>query len=69
MVYLWKLAGSPAAQGVGFSDVPAGAAYAQAVAWAVSKGITNGTSPTTFSPGSTCSRGEIMTFLYRDLVG
>ena len=65
--YLWKLAGSPAAQGAGFSDVPAGAAYAQAVAWAVSNGITNGTSATTFSPGSICTRGQIMTFLYRDL--
>ena len=42
-------------------------AYAQAVAWAVSNGITNGTSATTFSPGSICTRGQIMTFLYRDL--
>jgi len=68
VTYLWKLAGGPAAQGGGFSDVPASAAYAQAVAWAVSKQITNGTSPTTFSPGDTCTRGQIMTFLYRDLV-
>ena len=68
VTYLWKLAGSPAAQGAGFSDVPANAPYAQAVAWAVGKGVTNGTSPTTFSPGDTCTRGQIATFLYRDLV-
>lgn len=67
MMYLWKLAGSPAAQGSGFTDVPAGAEYAQAVAWAVREGITNGTSASTFSPGNTCTRGQIMTFLYRDL--
>ena len=57
-----------APQGAGFSDVPAGASYAQAVAWAVGKGVTNGTSPTTFSPGDTCTRGQIVTFLHRDLV-
>ena len=68
VTYLWKLAGSPAAQGGGFSDVPASASYAKAVAWAVEKGITNGTSPTTFSPGDTCTRGQIVTFLHRDLV-
>lgn len=67
VVYLWKLAGSPAADGGGFSDVAAGAGYAQAVAWAVKRGITKGTSETTFSPESVCTRGQIMTFLYRDL--
>ncbi len=48
-----------------FSDVPAGAYYSQPVDWAVQKGITSGTSPTTFSPGKTCSRAEIVTFLWR----
>ena len=45
----------------------ASAPYAQAVAWAVKEGITNGTSATTFSPSATCTRGQIVTFLYRDL--
>lgn len=49
----------------GFSDVPASAAYAQAVTWAVENGITAGTSDTTFSPNNTCTRGEIVTFLHR----
>ncbi|WP_298033095.1 S-layer homology domain-containing protein [uncultured Dysosmobacter sp.] len=65
--YLWKLAGSPAASGSAFTDVPAGADYAQAVAWAVKNGVTSGTSQTTFSPDTTCTRGQIVTFLYRDL--
>ncbi len=48
-----------------FSDVPGGAYYSQPVDWAVQKGITSGTSPTTFSPGRTCTRAEIVTFLWR----
>lgn len=64
--FIWQAAGSPAtAVANSFTDVPAGAGYAQAVAWAVSKGITNGTSATTFSPDKTCTRAEIVTFLYR----
>ncbi|MCI5690230.1 MAG: S-layer homology domain-containing protein [Clostridiales bacterium] len=35
--------------------------------WAVEKGITTGTSKTTFAPDNTCTRGQIVTFLYRDL--
>lgn len=66
VTYLWKLAGQPAAGASGFSDVPAGADYAQAVAWAVGDGITSGTSATTFSPDSICTRGQIVTFLYQD---
>lgn len=65
VTYLWKLAGSPAAAAAGFADVPANADYAQAVAWAVASGVTNGTSATTFAPGGTCTRGQIVTFLYR----
>jgi len=65
--YLWKLAGSPAVSGSVFTDVPAGSDYAQAVAWAVENGITSGTSRTTFSPDTTCTRGQIVTFLYRDI--
>jgi len=63
--YLWKLAGSPKTGTSTFSDVSANADYAQAVAWAVEQGITSGTSATTFSPDATCTRGQIVTFLYR----
>ncbi len=65
VTYLWKLAGKPSAGSTAFSDVPASADYAQAVAWAVAQGITNGTGDTTFSPDATCTRGQIVTFLYR----
>lgn len=67
VTYLWKLAGKPAAEAAAFTDVDAGAEYAQAVAWAVKKGVTAGTSATTFAPDNTCTRGQIVTFLYRDL--
>jgi YD repeat-containing protein len=66
-LYLWRCAGSPGASSASFGDVPADAPYAAAVAWAVEKGVTKGTSDTTFSPDSTCTRGQIATFLYRDL--
>lgn len=62
--YLWRLAGKPAVSEYSFTDVPAGE-DAQAVAWAVSKGITNGTGNGTFSPNAICTRGQIVTFLYR----
>lgn len=66
--YFWKQAGSPNTELTGkFTDIPADASYAQAVAWAVENGITAGTSDTTFSPDSTCTRGQIVTFLYRAL--
>ena len=48
-----------------FTDVPAGQWYADPVAWAVDKGITNGTTPTTFSPGQDCTEIQILTFLWR----
>ena len=63
--FIWQAAGSPPASGGGFSDVPASADYAQAVAWAVANGVTNGTGSNTFSPNNTCTRGQIVTFLYR----
>ena len=49
----------------GFMDVPAAQYYADPVAWAVEKGITNGTSRLTFSPESPCTRGQVVTFLWR----
>ena len=71
-MYLWKLAKSPAMRGdtlnsvIGaFKDVDPESEYAQAVAWAVNLGITKGTTETTFSPDKTCTRGQIVTFLYR----
>ena len=68
MRFLWRYAGSPEASAPGdFTDVAPNAPYAQAVAWAVEKGVTSGTSSTTFSPDSICTRGQIVTFLYREL--
>lgn len=63
--FIWKQAGRPSASGCKFIDVPSSASYAQAVAWAISNGVTYGTSNTTFSPDANCTRGQIITFLYR----
>ena len=52
---------------VTFTDVPANAYYADAVTWAVLKGVTKGTTDTTFSPNASCTRAQIVTFLYRFL--
>lgn len=66
VTFLWRAAGSPAPGGLsGFSDVPAGAYYADAVAWAVENGITSGVSKTEFKPNDSCTRGQIVTFLHR----
>ena len=66
VTFLWRAAGSPAPKNMSsFTDVPADAFYAKAVAWAVENGITNGTSATAFSPNATCSRAQIVTFLWR----
>lgn len=51
----------------GFTDVPANADYAQAVSWAVDKGVTAGVSKTQFGPDVVCTRGQIVTFLYAAL--
>ena len=48
-----------------FSDVPADSYFADAVAWAQANGVTTGTTETTFSPDSDCTRAQIVTFLYR----
>ena len=65
VTFLWKQAGSPAADPASFTDVSAEAEYAPAVAWAMEKKITGGTTATTFEPDKTCTRGQIVTFLYR----
>ncbi len=68
VTYQWKAAGKPdAAQEAAFGDVRPDSAYAKAVAWAVERGITAGTSDITFSPDQICTRGQIVTFLYKDL--
>ena len=63
--YLWILAGRPAAPTTQFADVPANSNYAQAVSWAYTQGVTDGTSASTFTPSATCTRGQIVTFLWR----
>ena len=67
VTFLWRTAGSPASKTstMPFTDVPVGSYYYDAVLWAVENGITKGTSDTTFSPNMTCSRAQIITFLWR----
>ena len=67
VTFLWRAAGSPAAKSavMPFTDVKAGSYYYDAVLWAVEKGITKGTSDTMFSPDATCTRAQIVTFLWR----
>ena len=67
VTFLWRAAGSPAPKSVSmpFTDVPKGSYYEMAVLWAVENGITKGTSDTTFSPDATCSRAQIVAFLWR----
>ena len=66
VTFLYRAAkGEPVDAANPFKDVKAGQYYTDAVMWAVENGITNGTSPTTFSPDKTCTRGQIVTFLYR----
>ncbi len=68
VTYIWKAAGAPAAsKAAAFTDVTPGTETAGAVAWAVEKGVTNGTTATTFTPARTCTRANIVTFLYRAL--
>mgnify|MGYP003288227313 CR=1 FL=1 len=70
VTFLWRAAGSPEPKTASsFTDVPANAYYAKAVAWAVENGITNGMTATTFAPNATCTRGQSVTFLYRALKG
>ncbi|MGI5875169.1 MAG: S-layer homology domain-containing protein [Bacillota bacterium] len=67
VTFQWRAAGSPAPQGSNnpFVDVKAGAFYENAVLWAVANGVTNGTDDTHFSPNDTCTRGQVVTFLFR----
>ena len=66
MTYLHRFAGSvDASYGVSFTDVSPNVYYAPAIRWATSRGITNGTTPSTFSPDVPCTKAQIVTFLYR----
>ena len=70
VTFLWRAAGSPEPKAMSsFTDVPANAYYAKAVAWAVENGITNGMTATMFAPDATCTRGQSVTFLHRVLKG
>ena len=65
VTFLWRYAGSPVVPGRNpFRDVSAGDYYYDAVLWAVSAGVTSGTSDTAFSPGDPCTRAQVVTFLW-----
>ena len=67
VTFLWRAAGEPERAGTEspFRDVRETDYFCKAVAWAVEKGITRGTSADKFSPDATCTRAQIVTFLYR----
>ncbi len=67
VTFLWRAAGEPAPKSTQtlFTDLKPGAFYEKAVAWAVEEGITKGLTDTTFGPDATCTRGQIVTFLWR----
>ena len=67
VTFLWRTVGSPKPEtrAMPFTDVPVGSYYYDAVLWAVENGITKGTSDTTFSPNMTCTRAQIVAFLWR----
>ena len=67
VTFLWRAAGEPKLTGAKnpFTDVKSGDYFYNAVLWAVEKGITQGTSATTFSPNAPCTRAHVVTFLWR----
>ena len=67
VTFLWRAAGSPEPEtrAMPFADIPVGSYYYDAVLWAVENGITKGTSDTTFTPNMTCTRAQIVAFLWR----
>lgn len=65
MTFLFRASKASADGAPAFSDVAADAYYAEAVKWATDNGITNGTTSSTFSPGSGCTRAQIVMFLWR----
>lgn len=69
MTFLFRASKASADGTPAFGDVAADAYYAEAVKWATDNGITNGTTSSTFSPGSGCTRAQIVTFLWRLYAG
>ena len=65
VTFLYRALGTAPTTVNGFTDVAAGDFYAEAVAWAVENGVTNGTTDSTFSPSNGCTRAQIVTFLFR----
>ena len=67
MTFLWRFKGepAPASTTTPFTDVNPSGYYMKAVDWAVEAEITKGLTETTFGPDATCSRGQVVTFLYR----
>ena len=69
MTFLYRAAGSPAVSDYAeFDDVMTDAYYASAVAWATEQGVTEGVGSRRFAPDDTCTRGQIVTFLWRIMV-
>ena len=68
VTFLWRAKGEPApAQTENpFQDVDEGRFYYTAVLWAVEQGITTGVTAEAFKPGSSCTRGQVVTFLFRE---
>ena len=68
VTFLWRQAGAPVVDyAMSFTDVDTNTYYGEAVRWAVSEGVTSGTSATTFSPDVDCTRAQIVTFMFRDM--
>ena len=67
VTFLWRFAGEeePKSAATPFTDLKPGAFYGKAVAWAVENEVTNGLTATTFGPDATCTRGQVVTFLFR----
>ena len=67
MEFIWRALGCPEASVTEnpFTDVDESASYYEAVLWALGEGVTSGTSETTFGSDNTCTRGQIVTFLYQ----
>ena len=69
VTFLWRMQGEPdPVSGASFPDVPANAYYAKAVAWALENHVTTGISGGAFAPNNSCTRAQIVTFLYRTIV-
>ena len=67
VTFLHRYVGAPAASGATFADIPADAYYTVAVKWASATDVTNGIDVDTFGPAAGCTRGQVVTFLYRSL--